>query len=192
MILNNKQNAFAIWFNKGWVYPEVVEKWYPIVKRLQLPYMSVEDFLNNNIQSITFPSVAMPAAQQGQSQFMIDYRNGKELEPLTEKTLNIQFKLTESYLTYWIIYDQIQLFLAYGDVQKTYWEPIHLTFLDNNNLGLLTFHFKYITPIGLGELNLSYAATIASYTNFTLTLTYNRFTVEPFNNKQTTLHYEQK
>lgn len=189
MILNNKQNAFCIWFNKGWIYPEVTEKWGDIIKRLQLPYMSIEDFLNNNIQSLTFPSLSMPSVQQGQSQFIVDYRNGKELEPLTEKTLNIQFKLTESYLTYWILYDQLQLYLSYTNVKKTYWEPIHLTFLDNNNLGLVTFHFKYITPIGLGELNLSYAATVASYSNFTLTLKYNRFTVEPFNNNQKTLHY---
>lgn len=193
MILNNKQNAFVVWIEKGWIYPEVNEKWGPIIKRLQLPYMSVEDFINNNIQMITFPSINMPSVQQGQSQFYVDYRNGKELEPLTEKTLNIQFKLTESYLSYWILYDQIQLYLAYGpEVKDTYWKPLHITFLSDNNLGLLTFHFNYITPIGLSELNMSYAATIASYSNFTLTLRYNRFKVEPFNNKQTTLHYEQK
>ncbi len=44
MILNAKANMFTIWFPSNFFYPSIVSKWEPVVKRLKLPYQTIEDF----------------------------------------------------------------------------------------------------------------------------------------------------
>lgn len=47
----------AIWVSPNTFYPEVVDTWKPVFKRLYLPYVSLEDAFNAQITSISFPSV---------------------------------------------------------------------------------------------------------------------------------------
>ena len=98
-ILNAKLTQFAIWFPRDFLYPEIRERWTPIVKRLKLPYLTLEDYINATVQSITFPEVILTPATQNQTMFNIRYRGGKELEPLLDKNLNITFKLSEGFIT---------------------------------------------------------------------------------------------
>ena len=110
MILNNLSNQFVISLQKGFFYPEIVKKWSPIVKRLKLPYESLEDFINACTQSISFPSVELPSVDQQQQQFKIAYRGGKELEAVLDKNLTLTFKLSEGFISYWILFEQIEKF----------------------------------------------------------------------------------
>jgi hypothetical protein len=100
MILNSKSNQFFINFIEDFLYPEVEERWLPIIKRFKLPYESTTDYINACVQSVTFPSVELEPRTQQQSQFQIAYRGGKELEPTLDKNLTITFKLSESYVIY--------------------------------------------------------------------------------------------
>jgi hypothetical protein len=56
-------------------------------------------------------------------------------------------------------------------------EPIRLGFLNDAGFMLTEFLFSEITPTALGELNLSYAASVASYNSFSWTLHYNVFDI---------------
>ena len=57
MLLNNLDQAFVISIDYNWFYPEVIDKWLPILQRMYLPYVRLEDFFNAQIQSINFPGV---------------------------------------------------------------------------------------------------------------------------------------
>ena len=35
---------------------EVKRKWEPIIEKMRLPYQSIDDFMNSQIQTVTFPS----------------------------------------------------------------------------------------------------------------------------------------
>lgn len=182
MTLNNLPQMFTFYFPSTFWYPEVVTRWTPMVERMRLPYTTLEDFMNAQVQSVRFPPMNMDLAMQQRGQYDVAYPSGKELEPLIDKMLNITFKLTESYLTYWIVWDQIDTYLHYvkdyHDLKPCWMEPVKLGFLTDSGLQLVEFTFWEITPTNTTELNLSYAATVASYNTFGLTLRYNRFSIQ--------------
>ena len=178
-ILNAKNNMFTIWFPPNFFYPSVVKKWEPVVKRLKLPYQTIEDFFNASIQSVTIPAMDLETVRQQQSQFDIKYKGGKELEPVFTKTLDITFKLAEGFITYWIIFDQIEEFLRYDSAESgVFWPPMYVSFLDMHGFELVAFEFRSIVPTGLSQFDVNYATTAADFNTFTLGLNYNRFTIK--------------
>jgi hypothetical protein len=187
MVLNNKPQMFSIYFPSNFFYAEVVNKWQPIIERMRLPYNSVSDFMNQQIQTVSFPGLQMDTATQQREQYTVTYPTGKELEPLIGKSLNITFKLTESYASYFIMWDQLDTYLHYAgpdlddanNLKKPCWlEPITLAFLTDSGFQLTQYIFNEITPTSLSDLQLSYAAQVAQYNTFTLGLAYNRFDVK--------------
>ena len=178
MILNSLNNQFLVRFPKSFFYPEIHERWTPVVKRLKLPYESIEDFMNASIQSITFPTLNLSTVAQTQQQFKIAMRPGKELEPLLDKNLSITFKLSEGFITYWILFEQIELYIQIYQIKELFWDPIYVSFLDHHGFELLAFSFNKIVPTGLSQFNVSYASTLAEFNTFTLNLTYNRFKIQ--------------
>lgn len=178
-ILNAKNNMFTIWFPPNFFYPSILKKWEPVVKRLKLPYETVEDFFNASIQSLTFPEVELPTAKQQQSQFPIEYRGGKELEPIFGKTFDIVFKLTEGFISYWIIFEQIEEYLRYDNPEdEVFWPAMYVSFLDMHGYELVAFEFNQITPTSLSSFDVSYATTAADFNTFTLSVHYNRFNIK--------------
>lgn len=188
MVLNNKPQMFTIFFPSNFFYDEVKSKWSPIIEKMRLPYQSVDDFMNAQIQSVTFPTLSLDSASQTRGQYDVVYPGGKESEVYMTKDLNVTFKLTESYISYFIWWDQIDIYLHYtskeyfnepGKVKKPCWmEPINLAFLSDAGFKLTEFIFKEITPISLSDLQLSYAATAAQYNTFSVLMKYNRFEIK--------------
>lgn len=173
MVLNNKAQMFSVWFDDVYFYPEIEEKYRKVINKMKLPYMSVSDFMNAQLQTITFPGVNMDSVQQQRGQYEVSYSSGKELDALIDRNLTLEFKLTESYLSYWILWDQIDLYLKYNSVRNCWWDPINLTFLNDAGFELRTMQFQQITPVSLSELNLSYKSQVSAYNTLKLTLKYN-------------------
>lgn len=173
MVLNNKAQMFSVWFDDMYFYPEIEKKYINIINKMKLPYLSVSDFMNAQLQTITFPSINIDAVEQQQNQYQVAHTGGKELDAIIDKNIRLDFKLTESYLSYWILYDQIELFLKYNTKIPCFWDPINLTFLNDAGYELRTMQFSQIIPISLSELQLSYKSQIASYNTISLTLRYN-------------------
>ena len=180
-VLNNKPQMFTVQFPSNFWYPEVVSRWSPMIERMRLPYQDLNDFMNNQIQSVTFPSMSLDLATQQRGQYEVTYPSGKELEVHMDKTLKLTFKLTESYLSYWIIFDQMDTYLHYVndlDNYKFCWmEPIEVGFLTDSGHQIMNFKFIEIVPTNTTNLTLSYAATVASYNSFDWTLRYNRYDI---------------
>ena len=175
-ILNAKLNQFAVWLPKDFFYPEIRERWTPVVKRLKLPYLSLEDYVNATVQTVTFPEITLTPVEQQQTMFKIRYRGGKELEPILDKNLTISFKLAEGFISYWMLFDQIELFQQYSDTQP-FWPSMFVSFLDHHGFELMAFEFQKIIPLGLSQFNVSYATVAADFTTFTLSLAYNRYKI---------------
>ena len=81
MVLNNKPQMFTVFFPSNFFYPEVNKKWELIIEKMRLPYQSIDDFMNAQIQSVTFPSLNLDTSQQQRGQYDVVYTTGKELEP---------------------------------------------------------------------------------------------------------------
>jgi hypothetical protein len=176
MILNALNNQFVVQFPKNFFYPEIHARWTPIVKRLKLPYESIEDFINASVQNITFPAVELPVVEQTQAQYRIGYRGGKELEAVIDKNLTITFKLTEGFISYWILFEQIEKFVEYSD-RVPFWPPMFVSFLDHHGLQLVEFTFTKLIPTGLSQFEISYATTAAEFNTFSMNVRYNRYMI---------------
>ena len=176
-ILNSINNQFIVQFPSGFFYPEIISKWTPVVNRMKLPYETLEDFINATVQSITFPSVELTNVQQQQGQFAIQYRPGKELEPLLEKNLTLTFKLSEGFISYWILFEQVEQFLHYEQTVP-FWPPMYVSFLDHKGFELVAFSFEKIIPVSLSQFEVSYAQTAAEFNTFNMTMRYNRYNIK--------------
>jgi len=178
MLLNALNNQFVVRFPKTFFYKEIHEKWTPIIKRLRLPYENLEDFMNSSIQAINFPAIDLPFIEQPQQQFRIAYRGGKELEPVFDKNLTLTFKLSEGFITYWILFEQIELFIQVYETKKPFWDPMYVSFLDHHGYELIAFSFNKIIPTNMSQFNVSYSTTAAEFSTFTVNLRYNRFKIQ--------------
>lgn len=182
MVLNNKPQMFQFFFPSNFFYPYVEERWTPYIEKMKLPYMTVTDFINNQVQSLTFPSTSIESSMQQREQYDVAYTSGKELEQLISKNINVTFKLTESYISYFIFWDQIDYYLHYKDGKEKYvspWmEPFQLTFMTDAGFGSITYIFNEISPTNISDINLSYAASVASYNTFSVSFRYNNFIIK--------------
>jgi hypothetical protein len=176
-LLNSKHDQFLITFPKGFFYPEVLEKWNPIIKRLKLNYETLEDFINACIQGVTFPNIDLNTQTQQQGQFQIHYRGGKEMEPIFDKQITVTFKLSEAFLSYWILFDQVTLYREYSD-RIPFWPPLYLSFLDHHGFELITFELEYIVPTNVSNFTVSYTTTLSDFASFNLDMRYNRFNIK--------------
>jgi len=178
MILNALNNQFVVRFPKSFFYQEIHDRWDPVIKRLKLPYENLEDFMNASVQSVNFPALELNPVEQTQQQFRIAMRPGKELEPLLDKNLTLTFKLSEGFITYWILFEQIELYIKVYETKKLWWDPMYISFLDHHGFELVAFSFEKITPTSMSQFDISYATTAAEFNTFTLNLRYNRFNIK--------------
>ncbi|MFW6226408.1 MAG: hypothetical protein ACOC3V_05575, partial [bacterium] len=133
--------------------------------------------INAAVQGVNFPSVELSPQEQQQGQYRIAYRPGKELEPLLDKNLSVTFKLTEGFISYWILFEQIELFLEYRE-SLPFWPPMYISFLDHHGFELVAFEFEKIIPLSLSQFEISYATTAAEFNTFNMNLRYNRFNIK--------------
>lgn len=175
MLLNNLAQQFVVSFDYNTFYPDVEKTWMPLLKRMSMPFMSIEDFINFNIQSINFPSLNTQNVTQQIGQYQITKRGGKELDQVMDKTFQLTIKLTESYISYFICREQYEYFLKMVDVQELYFPPITITLLDDGGFETISYKYHQLTPTTLSDINLSYVARIGTYNSFTWGFTFNYF-----------------
>lgn len=177
MILNNLSNNFAIYFSQNFFYPEVNERWLPHVRKLMLPYLTLEDYINSQIQSVTLPAVNMPAGDQQWGRYTLKKRIGKTMDEEMDKSLTITFKLTEGFTTYFILRQQMDLYYQFIKTKPLYWPSINVDIIDDSGHAMVTYEQEQITPESLSEINFSYAHKLGSYNTFTLEMKYNFFNI---------------
>lgn len=178
MLLNPLSQNFVIWLPANFFYSEVVKLWTPVFKRMFLPYLTIEDMFNSQITNLSFPSVNSNAVTQQSQNYQLTKRSGRQLDQDMGKDLTLTIKLSESYMTYFIARQQMDLYLKYGSNQKElYFPPINVTILDEGGFENITYTYYQLTPISLSDFDLSYAAKPGSFNTFTWGFKYNYFDI---------------
>lgn len=174
MLLNPLSQNFLIWFPNNFFYPEVESIWLPMVRRMALPYRTIEDFINSQITSVNMPGYNDQTVNQQKGLYTTSKRSGFMLDQKMEKKLTVQIKLTESYLTWFIWRAQFEAFLNMGqNVKGLFMPPVHMSMLDNEGFEVASVVLSDISLQSIGDLQLSYAAKVGQYTDFSLGFTYN-------------------
>ena len=122
MILNARQNGFIFNFPKGFVVDSVVNKYEKYVKRMPIPYDTVNDFINSTIQQVNFPTLRTidTAEQIRPGGFKQTYKSATTLQNLIQRDFTVTFKLGEGFINYWILYENIIKFLDFQILNNIY------------------------------------------------------------------------
>ncbi len=180
MILSNLSQQFIIHIGHNFFYPEVRDKWFPLMKRMSLPYLTLEDFFNAQIQAVEFPGLNLPEVTQNLGRYHLAKRNAFQERERIQKDVNVTVKLTESYISYFIIRQQMELFFQLGKEvqgQRLYWDPLEIDFLDDQGHVIISYSESEITPVSISSLSLSYAARLGTYNTFTFAGKFNFFDI---------------
>lgn len=177
MTLHNLQQNFTVYWGPNFFYPEVNDRWLPVIRRQMFPWLSISDYMLAQIQSFSLPSINMKSVTQQGGRYVINKRSGNNLDEAMEKKLTITFKLTEGYTSYFIMRQQLDLYYQIIKTKPLYMSPINVDLLDDSGHAIITYEQEQITPTSLSELNLSYAAKLGTYNTFTVEMSYNYFNI---------------
>lgn len=178
MLLNALQRNFVINFDPCFFYPEVSDTWMPVLDRLWVPYANLEDFINSQISSLNFPGVSTSPVSQNIRLYNNIKRPGHQMDQIMSKSLTLNIKTTESYISYFIMRDQFRRFLALGKyVKYLFMNPINVNLINDGGYEIVSYVFKNLTPVSISDLTLSYAATVGNFNTFSMTFDFNYYDV---------------
>ena len=155
----------------------------PILERLWVPMLTLEDFFNSQILSINFPGFSTGNVRQQGRLYGIQKRPATQEDMVIDKQLTLTVKNTESYISYFVARHQYQLFLRLGQLTPLYMPNITVALLDDGGFETVSYCYQQITPISISDLSMSYAARFGQFNTFTWTFSYNYYDVYIRNGK---------
>lgn len=175
MVLNARNNGFVFLFSPDFFADEVKEKYKKYYQSLILPYDKIEDFMSSTVQQFEFPGWSMDTVEQtrlfGKKQ---DYKSSVVIPELFTREFTITFKLTDSYLNYFIFLDNALNYLDFNNKKQTF-SPMELVLL--NNEGYMISSIVFNNPIlkSQDSLKLSYSSNTPDFKTFTAKFKYFNF-----------------
>ena len=89
-----------------------------MLKRRYLPYNTCEDFINAQITQVNFPGANTQNPSQNIGPYNVQKRPGLSLDQVVQKSLTLSIKNTESYIAYFMMRQQFDMFLKFGEKMK--------------------------------------------------------------------------
>ena len=192
MILGSKNNQFIFKLPKGFIYPEIEEKYNFYLKRLPEPFENITDYVNHTIQSVTFPSVSSDEIEQWTGrQTSVDnsagsrrgitknpqyWRQSLDFERVMPKEFTVNFKLADGYLNYWVLYETYRQYLTVPNTAD-YFPDLHIMFLDRYGYQLLTSTYKQPIIKSISEVEMNYSSVAMEFKIFSLGFKYNNMDI---------------
>jgi hypothetical protein len=201
MILNSRQNGFFVTFPPTFFNKQVQEKYEKYYRNLLLPYRNLSDFMSSTIQSIDFPGFVSDLPFQTRSlSKRQEVQSSKPIADMYTREIKLTFKLTDSYLNYFIFMDNALNYLDPANVANEgslgsvlgnaldadpvrnnnhpYFDPIRLTLLNNEGYAVSSIIYKRPMLKAMSALNLSYSSVSPKFSVFSATFQYYNFDIE--------------
>jgi hypothetical protein len=184
IFLNARSNQFKFLFPKGFLLPEIDEKYKQYLKDLPTPYADVRSFLNSTVQSISFPGVTgVTPVEQIQSGRKIAYRQGYKFSQVINKDFTVTFRLVDAYLNYWLMYEQLMRYTNYAeehpdDPDREFFPDFEILYLTNNGNLTILQTLKQILFLGITDLTPSYTDISNNTKTFTCAFRFNYFELQ--------------
>ena len=173
MILNQRLNNFILLFPNTFYTDEIKERYKAYHKQLLLPYDKIEDFMSSTVQSVNFPGWDMGMVRQtrmhGAEQ---DFKNAKPIKDLQPRKMDVEFKLSDAFLNYFIFYDNALSFLDFNNKQQ-YFDGFRIVLLNNEGYALIFLDLHKVILHGQSDYKLAYNKNEPLFNTFTAKFTYN-------------------
>lgn len=179
MIIGSRSSNFIFNFPKNFILDSIEEKYAPYIKRMPLPYDTVLSVMNANVQSVTFPGLAMePVEQTRKYGLKQNYKNAVPLSDLYTRDMSVTIRSLDGYINYWIMQDNAIAYLNLGEKAPLYLEDLHIRFLDQEGHVVNTTRFSGIVLTGISEIQTSYSDNNPEFHDFTLSFRFNIINIE--------------
>ena len=106
------------------------------------------------------------------------YRDSDDLRNVV-KDLSITFKLTDSYLNYWILFENLMMFNNVSNT-KDYFSDFIINFLNREGYIVLNVEFKMPVLLSISDVELSYSQVAIEFKTFTMGFVYNNININLF------------
>jgi hypothetical protein len=187
MILNAKNNQFVFRYPKGFIPPDIEEKYNFYLKRLPTPFENITDYVNHTIQSVTFPSVASDEVEQwvgrrvsANDKFITKnpqyWRQTVDLDRAIPKDFTVNMKAADGYLNYWVLYETYRQYLSIPNMDD-YLPDMNIMYLDRDGYQVLTIDFKQPIMKGISDVEMNYTSTALEFRTFGVNFKYNTFDI---------------
>lgn len=189
MLLNSKNNQFVFRFPKGFIYSEIEKKYNYYINRLPTPFENMTDYVNHTIQSVTFPAVGSDEVEQwvglktdlpgGQhlTKKTVAWRQSLDMNRIIPKEFSVNFKATDAYLNYWVMFELFQKYLEVTN-KEDFLPNLDLMYLDRDGHQILRIKLFDVLMKGISEVEMSYSATAMEFRTFSCTFKYNYFEID--------------
>ena len=145
MSLNNSRNSnYAFEFPKGWLFPAVREAFEPALDRFEIPFASIEDYLNYTVQSVSFPNMNPETVSQSLKEVDKFFKGGQDGKRYYEHDFQVTFSSKEGYINYLIMQMQWEKFWSHGKDDIPYVPDIRMGILDQDEYQIMSVTFKEV------------------------------------------------
>lgn len=175
--LSTLNNQFHFNLPLDFVPEELEARYMKILKNWRKPYSTVLDYINAEIQDISYPAITFPTVTQIMKRGKeTQWKGDQNVYDLMDKKGTITFRSVDSNFNYMIIRDC--LVHHYLNTGRTYDSNLVMTMVDENRKALFFFQFRSL--IFTYQDGNKFAYNEGSITNktFTIDFTFNYFDQE--------------
>lgn len=180
--------------------PKIDEKYGKYYRNLLLPYRSISEFMASTIQTVTFPGLSSTLPTQVRPLGKVqEVQSAKPIADMFNRDIKLTFKLTDAYLNYFIMMDNMLNYLEPANVSPTntqrslgktltnqviqnqnhpFFSPIRLTLLNNEGYAVSSVVFNRPMITAMSTITLSYSSTTPQFQTFTVDFKYYNFDLE--------------
>jgi hypothetical protein len=192
MILNAKSNQFRFLFPKGFIYPEIEEKYSRFLKKIPGPFESMNDYVNHTIQGISFPSVQADTNEQingrevysdidSNENFLTknprSVKGSFDMSRVLDKNFTVTLKASDGFLNYWILFENLQKFLQVYNPDQCV-PDFQIQYLDYMGYQFSTINYRNVLFTGISEMELTYSSVAMDFRTFTVNFKYSNFDIQ--------------
>nr|DAT74173.1 MAG TPA: baseplate wedge protein [Caudoviricetes sp.] len=186
MIDSATNTGFRLYFSENFIYEEIEKKYKPIIDSQSPMFRRLVEYLNMTICANRFiPGFTIPESNIQYSRTGIKTTHTTGLNPtelLNANSLDIEFKLKNSCINYFIM---TEIILLYMDVNRRkdksiFLPPIILDIIGDDGNLIAKYTYTNIYPKSIGDLNFDGGQVNLNGDTFKCEFGFNDYTMELF------------
>ncbi len=177
MISNPIYNRFRLYFDQKFLLPEVEQKFQAWFERQDIPYVWMIDAINETVINADVPGIATKVQEQYEQKGTVrSYSGSLSSESSIQKKLSVQFKVQNSFFTYFVMRSQITAFIDRWNKRKDFFLPdITLDIIDDYGSIIFQTIYHEIVFESISGLSFKKSDVGISYKEFTCNFRYSNY-----------------
>lgn len=177
MYRNTKNNLLYFRFPQDFIPLHIEEKYNTLLKQHQCAFKSTREYINSLMINFRLPGLDYDLTSQEHARSPRNFRGGLDIFRSFDKTFSIDIRLTEGYLSYFILLETI----IYWNDQNTVNYLPKFTFKTMNLRGfeIATVEYSEVLFNSIGELTLTSSDVEPTFNSFTIGFKANLIDIKP-------------